>query len=43
MKIKDINDMVIPGMSIREIKKIIDENIFSGLEAVHRLNEWRKA
>lgn len=43
MKIKDINDMVIAGMSIREIKKIIDENTFSGLEAVHRLNEWRKA
>ncbi len=43
MKIKDINDMVIAGMSVKEIKKIIDENTFSGLEALHRLNEWRKA
>jgi len=43
LKIKDINDMVIAGMTVKEIKKIIDNNTFSGLEALYRLNEWRKA
>ena len=37
---KDINDMVSSG--IRDIKKLIDENIYRGLEAKVRFNIWRK-
>lgn len=43
IKMKDINDMVIAGSSTKQIKKTIDSNTFSGLEALHRLNEWRKS
>ena len=37
---KDINDMVSSG--IRDIKKLIDENTYRGLEAKVRFNTWRK-
>ena len=39
---KDINDMVQMGMSPPKIKKIIDENTVSGLEAKLKLQQWRK-
>lgn len=39
---KDVNEMVINGMSIDEIKKIIDENTFSGLAAKLKFIEWKK-
>ena len=42
VKDKDINDMVY-RMSPKEIKKIMDDNAVSGLEATMRLNRWRKA
>jgi len=38
---KDINDMIY-RMSASEIKKMIDKNTFSGLEAKLRFNQWRK-
>ena len=38
---KDINDMRY-RMSSSEIKKIMDNNVVSGLEAKMRLNQWRK-
>jgi len=38
---KDINDMSY-RISTKKIKKIIDENTFSGLEAITRLKEWKK-
>ena len=38
---KDINDMVY-RMSSKQIKKIMDDNAVSGLEATMRLNVWRK-
>lgn len=41
--VKDINDMIISGMSKSEIKKIIDRNTFSGLEAKYRLSHWSKS
>lgn len=41
MKKKDINDMI-HEQSADEIKKIIDENTFSGLEAKLRLQTWSK-
>ena len=41
VKDKDINDMVY-RMTPKEIKKIMDDNAVSGLEATMRLNRWRK-
>jgi hypothetical protein len=38
---KDINDMAY-RLSTREIKKLIDENTFSGLQATARFRDWRR-
>ena len=38
---KDINDMIY-RMSAKEIKKLIDDNSVSGLQATMRLNQWRR-
>ena len=37
---KDINEMVVSG--VKDIKKLIDDNTYKGLEAKVRFNEWRK-
>lgn len=42
VKEKDINDMVLAGMSTRDIRSTIKQNAFSGLEAELRLSQWRK-
>jgi len=42
IKEKDINDMVQMGNSPSKIKKIIDKNTFTGLEASLKLTQWRK-
>ena len=42
IKEKDVNDMVLSGKSSKEIKKIIDDNSFSGLNAKLKLSEWNK-
>ena len=42
VKEKDINDMVQMGKSPSKIKKIIDKNTFTGLEASLKLTQWRK-
>lgn len=42
MEHKDINDMVMAGMKIDEIKRIIDTNTYHGLQAKMRLVSWRK-
>ena len=39
---KDINDMILAGMSISEILKIINDNTFENLKAKVKLAEWRK-
>lgn len=39
---KDINDMVLSGMKIDEIKSIIDSNTYYGLQAKMRLVSWRR-
>jgi hypothetical protein len=39
---KDINDMVLNGMSINDIVSIIDTNTFRGLEAQLRFCTWSK-
>ena len=40
IKQKDINEMVVSG--VKDIKKLIDNNTYKGLEAKVRFNEWRK-
>lgn len=39
---KDINDMILAGYTSGEIKKIIDNNTYSGLDATLRLALWSK-
>ncbi len=39
---KDINDMILSGMSKEEVQNIIKENTFSGVGAKLRFAEWRK-
>jgi hypothetical protein len=39
---KDINDMVMNGMSGAAVQYIIDQNTFSGLSAKMRMNQWSK-
>lgn len=41
-KYKDINEAVQAGMSIFDIKQLIDDNTFNGIRAEIRLNEWRR-
>lgn len=39
---KDINDMVISGMSAEKVREVVDLNTFSGLEAQLKFNSWKK-
>lgn len=39
---KDINEMVLNGLSSEEIKTIIDQHTFSGLRAKLEFNNWKK-
>ena len=42
LKYKDINDMVVAGMSPAEIQTIIDNNTFSKLSAYQQLNNYKE-
>ena len=42
IKVKDINDMILSGMSSDDIESIIDENTFEGMSAKLNLMRWRK-
>ena len=42
LKHKDINDMVMAGMSVAEIQTIIDSNTFSKLSAQQQLNNFKE-
>ena len=42
IKYKDVNEMVVAGMKPADLKLIIDNNTFSGLEAKLQLSIWRK-
>lgn len=42
IKEKDINDMVLAGISPMDINKIMHENACNGLEAKLKLNQWKK-
>lgn len=39
---KDINDMVLSGMQPYQIRNIIKENTFNGLQAKLRLQQWKR-
>jgi len=39
---KDINDMVLSGISPIDLQLIVDQNTYSGLEAKLKLSYWRK-
>ena len=36
---KDINDMVLAG---RDVQNVVDSNVYSGLEATLKFNDWKK-
>ena len=40
---KDVNDMVLAGMSPAQVKYVIDKNTHGGLDAEIALSEWRRA
>ena len=42
IKEKDINDMIVNGMTVDEIHDIISNNTFSNLHAKTRLIDWKK-
>ena len=42
IKDKDINDLIISGLSPVEVKKIISSNTFSKLSARQQLNNWKE-
>ena len=42
LKYKDINDMIMSGMSPVEVQGIIDNNTFSKLSAHQQLNNWKE-
>lgn len=39
---KDVNDMLISGLTVDEIKSIIDKNTYKGLRAKLQFSKWRK-
>lgn len=42
LKFKDINDMILSGMTISDIRFVIKTNIYSGLAGTLQLQKWRK-
>jgi transcription elongation factor Elf1 len=42
IKQKDINDLIISGMTKSEVMQLIEQNIYSGVFAKLKLNQWKK-
>jgi hypothetical protein len=42
IEVKDINDLIMTGLTKYDIQSIIDKNTFSGLSARLRLNTWKR-
>ena len=42
MVYKDINDMILAGMTSTQIKNLIDENTHTGLRAMMEFNRWKR-
>jgi len=39
---KDVNDMVLSGLNVEQIKRSIDEHTYRGLQAKVALNKWKR-
>ena len=39
---KDINEMFLSGLSVRQIQQVIDDNTKTGLEALVGIDQWSK-
>ena len=39
---KDINDMILSGMSAEDVEASIESNTFKGLQAKLALNNWKR-
>ena len=39
---KDVNDMVLGGLTVDQIKKLIDDNTYGGLKAKLAITNWKK-
>ena len=42
IKEKDINDMIMSGMSVEKLKTIIENNTYQGNMALLKFTNWRK-
>ena len=42
IQLKDVNEMIVSGISVAEIKNIIDKNTFRKLEALEKLSHYKK-
>ena len=42
IQLKDVNDLIISGLNTDEIKKIISNNTFTNLEAITKVNNWKR-
>ena len=42
IQLKDVNDIIISGLSIDEVNKIISNNTFKNLEAITKVNNWKR-
>lgn len=42
LQYKDINDMILGGMSVKKVVDIIDENTYNGPIGLMKLNMWKK-
>ena len=42
LNIKDINDMILSGMTSAQIQRLIYNNTHSGLQALQHINNWKR-
>lgn len=42
IKEKDINDMILSGMTQNDVMSVLNNNTYSGLQAKVRINQWKK-
>ena len=42
IQLKDVNDMIMSGLTIIELQDIISNNTYSKLSALTKLNYWKK-
>ncbi len=42
LQLKDVNDLIISGMSKLEVKNLISKHTYSGLEALTNMTKFRK-